>query len=397
MPHIRTRHLKLLVEKTLTYSPIVGIFGHRQVGKTTLAETLAGQYLTMDSPEMLSLATADPTAFFATKTGAPPLVIDECQLAAPLFPALKEWVRTHKTPGQFLLTGSVRFSSRKAIRESLTGRLIAWELLPMDWSEQYEAPLPNSLEKILSAKSVAIDLKPNPTFSVKSYQRYLETGGLPGVFGLRDPAIRAQRFETQINTLLERDLRLVIQTPLPFRTLRSLFVALGETVGTPMEITSIARKTRISLPTLRKLIAAFEALFLIRLVPTEGDFSKPILYFEDIGELHHLHPHHSQHTLFKSFLFQNLRAQFHYRPDRRSELFSFQTRAGHSVPLCFRMGAKVVGIIPVLDEKEIPNAHWSAEKFLEKYPQSKAILVGLEERDQVFSQRIRQICVSQLL
>jgi len=92
----------------------------------------------------MSQAQASPTVFLASKPGHP-LVIDECQLAPALFPALKEWVRVRKSPGQFLLTGSVRFSSRKAIRESLTGRMIAWELLPMDWSEMHGTPLPDTV------------------------------------------------------------------------------------------------------------------------------------------------------------------------------------------------------------------------------------------------------------
>lgn len=33
MPHYRNRFLTRLIKETLSYSPIVGIFGHRQVGK----------------------------------------------------------------------------------------------------------------------------------------------------------------------------------------------------------------------------------------------------------------------------------------------------------------------------------------------------------------------------
>ena len=52
-----------------------------------------------------------------------------------LFPALKEFVRLHKKPGQFLLTGSVRFSSRKANGESLTGRIVTIKIPPLGSGE----------------------------------------------------------------------------------------------------------------------------------------------------------------------------------------------------------------------------------------------------------------------
>src|ERR1035437_9889529 len=131
MPHFRSRHLSSLISKALRFSPIVGVLGHRQVGKTTLCGALGKDYLSFDRAEFLDQGIHSPETLLRSHQ-ALPLVLDECQLAPPLFPALKEWVRTHPKPGQFLLSGSVRFTSRKAIRESLTGRIINWALLPLD-------------------------------------------------------------------------------------------------------------------------------------------------------------------------------------------------------------------------------------------------------------------------
>ncbi len=88
---------------------------------------LSERYVSLDLAPVLNLASQDAISFLE-KNKATPLVIDECQLAPELFPALKEHVRQDQKPGQFLLTGSVRFSSRRAIRESLAGRIVAWEL-----------------------------------------------------------------------------------------------------------------------------------------------------------------------------------------------------------------------------------------------------------------------------
>ena len=70
-----------------------------------------------------------------------PFGIDECQLAPALFTALKLRVQAFKKTGQFVLSGSVRFTSRKAIRESLTGRIFNLELLPLTISEANRLPL----------------------------------------------------------------------------------------------------------------------------------------------------------------------------------------------------------------------------------------------------------------
>jgi predicted AAA+ superfamily ATPase len=92
MPHLRKRYLSEILPNSTKFSSIVGVLGHRQVGKTTLTETTAKRYITLDLKENREFA--------------------------------------QKKPGQFILTGSVRFSSKKAIRESLTGRIIYHELIP---------------------------------------------------------------------------------------------------------------------------------------------------------------------------------------------------------------------------------------------------------------------------
>jgi AAA domain len=75
--------------------------------------------------------------------------IDEAQLFPALFPALKAHVRINKRKGQFLLSGSVRFTSKADIRESLTGRIVSLELLPFTISGAAGVPLPDLRERLL--------------------------------------------------------------------------------------------------------------------------------------------------------------------------------------------------------------------------------------------------------
>jgi uncharacterized protein len=94
MAHLRKRHLSQLLKKIATGSPLVGVLGHRQVGKTTLLESIANQYLSFDDIEQLTKAETNPKLFLRElqELGT---AIDECQIVAKIFPALKERVRVN--------------------------------------------------------------------------------------------------------------------------------------------------------------------------------------------------------------------------------------------------------------------------------------------------------------
>ena len=147
MPHTRARYAQPLIKKALNHSPIVGVLGHRQVGKTTLASLLSNEYVTFDATPRLEEALTKPAEFLENRKT--PFTVDEAQLCPPLFPAAKEWVRVHPQKGQFIFTGSVRFTSRALIRESLTGRIANVEILPLSISEMHEKPITNHLSQFV--------------------------------------------------------------------------------------------------------------------------------------------------------------------------------------------------------------------------------------------------------
>lgn len=396
MPHLRKRHLRQLLSRSLKFSPITAIFGRRQVGKTTLAELFARRYVSLDRPSNLDFAITNPEAFLESNRSSP-LVIDECQLAPPLFPAMKEAVRTRKVPGQFLLTGSVRFSSRKAIRESLVGRMIGWELLPLDLSEIHSKPLPDSIVRLMHSSSLELPLKPSSYFKPSVIDSYIENGGMPGVFAIRNPGIRKQKFETQLDALLERDLKLVFETRISITTLRQLLKTLAANQGQPLEWASLSRKTRIATPTLKRLISAFETIYLIRVILTEGGEKRPVLFFEDQGEASYLlggSPQPAMKTTL--FLYSNLRAQVAYRPDLNTEIFQYRTRGGAYVPLCFRSPRGTLGVIPMLDRSPTRSEIGSATSFMKKFRSSKIIFVHEDAKDSHLGRGMRILNISQL-
>jgi len=272
----------------------------------------------------------------------------------------------------------------------------------MDVSEIYEQELPKAVPTLAKAKSVEMDLKTPKYFSNKVFEEYLQKGGLPGIFSVRDLVIREQKIETQLRTLLERDLKLILQTTLPYATLRLLLSLLAKTQGLALDFTKLSRLCRISVPTIKKLIIAFEAMFLIRILKTEGTESKPVIFMEDQGEASFL-MEGAQHPLedLTRFCFANLRLQLSCQSEAKAEFFQYRNRGGAHIPLALRMntGQKkhYLGFIPIL--RTNPNQHdlGSAYSFLKKYSSSKILFVTREEVDQVFSSNMRAVFVGKLL
>lgn len=268
----------------------------------------------------------------------------------------------------------------------------------MDLSESRSAPLPNVIPMLLSAGRIDFSLRKAPCFSVKTYEQALSQGGLPGVFAIRDPSIRKQRFETQIETLLERDLRLLVQTSLEYRTLRNLLSVLAARQGLPLEFSEVSRSARISVHALRRILSSLEAMFLIRVVNTEGTRRRPVLFFEDQGEASHLAEGKAD-TIFNltRFLFSFVRHQWVYRPELGASLFQFRSRGGAFVPLAVRSGNRSLGIIPMLDETPGKHELGSARSFLATYENSRCIFVHLGESDRIIDRSMRVIPLSRMI
>ena len=376
MPHSRERYAARLINRALSHAPIVGVMGQRQVGKTTLLEGISSEYRTLDQRTTREEAEADPEFFIQNRP--PKFAIDEAQFCPGLFPALKEHVRTHKRTGQFILSGSVRFTSRKPIRESLTGRIANVEVLPFTHAESHSRPLPRLLEGLAAVRKQAQleRLLASPSgIKAAEFESYLETGGLPGICFFRAREVRADRWRSQLDTLLTRDIRLVQETSLPFEALRDLLEFLAQKQGSPFIIKDAVKATQISAVTVKRLLASFEALFLIRPVRSTGDQSKGSYFLEDQGMASWL----TRKTLDSSTdvirgLYANLRQEFFYRPDLNGRIRQYRTKHDVEIPLVFHTEDWGVGILATLEKTPRPKTLSSALAYLKKHPRHSCVI-----------------------
>lgn len=121
----------------LTWSPAVGILGPRQVGKTTLAKSIASNpqeavYLDLDSSQAMARL-GNPSAFFLANRNKL-VVLDEIQNQPQVLNELRGEIDEDRRPGRFLLLGSASFKLLKQ-SQSLAGRLSLVDMSPLLASE----------------------------------------------------------------------------------------------------------------------------------------------------------------------------------------------------------------------------------------------------------------------
>lgn len=349
MPHLRVRHAEELIQKALTYSPCVGLLGMRQVGKSTLLQKFSRAYYTFDDDRFLIRFEREGHGLM--ESAACPLGLDEIQKYPPAFDALKLSIDRLKKPGRFLISGSVRFSSRRQIRESLTGRIVSVELLPFTLAECHHQPASSFLE-ILGAfpgDRLFQDLSKRAWATEKQALHYLQTGGLPGICFHRDPAVRSDFLASHLETLLARDLQMVKRTNLSVNRLLSLLSEVAVQQGQPIHLSHLARLAGTSVPTAKSVLSAMEALFLIR--PYGSTW-----FFEDAGLSHHLRPVPvlpSRQDRVR-LVYSELRSQISYRQKHQVTIAPYQTRGGIDIPflVTFKSG-KRVGL--VVEEEDLPS------------------------------------------
>src|ERR1700685_4541240 len=120
--------------------PVIVLTGARQTGKTSTFRNLFPDYafVSLDLPTEAEQAEKEPERFL--QRHPPPVTIDEVQYAPGLFRHLKVAVDAHRTRnGQFLLTGSQKFTLMKNVFESLAGRADIVELETLSFAEIQEA------------------------------------------------------------------------------------------------------------------------------------------------------------------------------------------------------------------------------------------------------------------
>jgi predicted AAA+ superfamily ATPase len=269
MPHARSRWITPLFHKKLKAWPVVCILGPRQCGKSTFLRDLAfkpgkSTYETFDLLATRRNAEQSPELFLKTPDVFP-LILDEAQKVPHVFDEIKAIVDRRRAPGRYVLSGSVQFSRKTGIRESLTGRTATIRMEPLTLLESLDGERPE----------------------LAAIRRAFERGGMPAVCFSRDASVRTDYWEQWLETTCERDLRFFGQGKLSGDLARGILEECAR-LELPMA-SEIARKVRVDSRRIKSHLAALADLFVLREVhPHPGGVGKPIYLPFDSGLAGHL-------------------------------------------------------------------------------------------------------------
>lgn len=270
------RRLSPLVLRRLAEFPAVGLLGPRQVGKSTLAQSIAQEvsgrtrqpdYLDLENPA--DQAKLEDAGAFLRARFDRLVVIDEVQRAPGLFQVLRgvidDNIRAGRETGQFLLLGSASIELLKQSSESLAGRIAYLELGPVDVTE------------VSSAQAEALWVR----------------GGFPRSFLAKSDEASASWREAFITTYLERDIP-QLGPRIPATTLRRFWTMLAHRQGALLNAAELARALAVDGKTVAKYLDLMVDLLMVRrLQPLHANVGKrltksPKTYVRDSGLVHSL-------------------------------------------------------------------------------------------------------------
>ena len=271
---IYPRTLTNKVLESLKKTAAVVILGARQVGKTTLAKTIAqtqsSVYLDLERPRDYN-ALSDPEMFFSIHQNKL-VILDEIQRYPDLFKILRGIIDQRRFQGtkhgHFLLLGSASKDLLGQSSESLAGRVSYLELSGFSLTE------------------VMVKEKNRSSLS----QLWLR-GGFPESFLAKTDQDSRRWREDFILTYIERDFS-QFGIKMPSTTMMRFFTMIAHLQGSTWNFSKLSGSLNVKNTTIRRYLDLIEDMMLVRsLKPCSGNLKKrliktPRIYIRDSGLLH---------------------------------------------------------------------------------------------------------------
>jgi predicted AAA+ superfamily ATPase len=315
----RNLHTDLLEE--LEHSAAIALLGPRQVGKTTLALSVAqgrpSIYLDLES-ERDRAKLAQPELYLTDHLDKL-VIVDEVHRAPGLFPVLRGLIDQARRAGQghglYLLLGSASLELLQQSGETLAGRIAYLELGPLNILETGADPM----------------------------DALWVRGGFPESFTAPSDARSLRWRQNFIRTYLERDIP-QFGPRIAAETLRRFWTMLAHHQSGLLNVAQLARNLGVDAKTAQSYIDLLCDLLLVRrLQPWHANVGKrlvksPKVYIRDSGLLHALldlgdkeavASHPIVGASWEGFVLENLLSSV----GTRAQAFFYRTSAGAEIDL----------------------------------------------------------------
>lgn len=358
--------------------PVTVLSGARQVGKSTLLkhEFPDFTYLTMDDFTLREQARIDPASLWAASDR---VIIDEAQKMPGIFEAIKLAVDRTGRAKRFILSGSANLLLLHKITESLAGRAMYLELLPMTYGEtagSAEALHFNSLwnpKPGIAGETVPV-IDPLP---------FMMRGFMPPLLDASSHSDVLSWLDGYVRTYLERDLRELSQVE-SIVDFRKVMQSLALRTGRILNQADVAKDSGVSNPTTHRYIKLLETSNIIQRVPafsrnrTKRVVKSPKLFFTDPALPIFLSGYYDQETFNKSrekgHYFETL-AYLHISAlcetmTPKPGLFYWRTVSGREVDFVIEHGRKLLAIEVKYSVKPSVFDITGILAFMEEHPET---------------------------
>lgn len=253
-----------MLQDALSAFAAVMVVGARATGKTTSAARLAGQVDRLDVPDVAATYRADPDA--ALRRAGRPLLLDEWQEVPEVLAAVKRAVDRDRTPGQFLLTGSIRATTELSTWAG-TGRVVRLAMHPLAEREIAGEVSGDDLVTRLTTgwlDSIPANLQ---TVDIDGYVALAARGSFPELaFTERTARQRRLWFDSYLDDLVTRDVGSIGAPRDPVRLRRYVAALALNLAGQPADA-SLVRDAGINAKTAVAYDRALTNLAVLDLVP----------------------------------------------------------------------------------------------------------------------------------
>ena len=284
------RTIKDTIKNVSETFPVLLVTGPRQVGKTTILESLmepGRKKISLDNPTIRAMAKTDPELFL--QRYAPLVLIDEVQYAPELFPYIKIIVDERKQKGDFWLTGSQMFKMMESVTETLAGRAGIVPMLGLTNSEingQHFSPFEVKPEALIQRLN---SVKP---MSVSDVFERIYKGSMPYIY--QDKNVNLEIFfESYLDTYISRDIRDLEQVANETAFINFIKVVAART-ATVVNYEALANEVGISAPTAKSWLSLLVSCGIVALIQPYSNnalkrvIKSPRMYFLDTGLCAHL-------------------------------------------------------------------------------------------------------------
>ena len=280
MSKLVSRAIEPLLEDLLTTSPAVVLTGPRQVGKTTLAESLtkSNHAIYLDLEREDHLGRLGDIRQYAELNANKLIILDEIhrkpELFVPLRSIIDERRRANHKSGMFLLLGSASIELLRQTSETLTGRIAYCELPPFMLHET----------------------------GTQNLNKLWLRGGYPESFLAETDDYSLRERKSIQRNIARQDVREFSPQTTP-ETINNLLLILANGQGQILNKSRLAEGLNIHRSTVQRILELLSGLYLVRILsPWRSNHSRrlvksPKVYIRDSGLCHAVCNIQSEHAL----------------------------------------------------------------------------------------------------